>query len=305
VVFFIFLVANIGGALTPLGDPPLFLGFLKGVDFFWVTHALLWPTLTASALLLLLFYLIDRHYWRREDETALPGQDPTPDRRIEVQGWINVPLLAATVGMVLLSGLWRSGLSIEVYGTALALQDVVRDAGLLAIALLSWRLTPRQVRRANQFSFAPMAEVAKLFAGIFLTIIPAVAMLRAGNEGVMAPLLTLMNGPDGTPRDAVYFLVTGALSSFLDNAPTYLVFFNLAGGDPTLLTGRLASTLAAISAGAVFMGANTYIGNAPNFMVKSIAESRGVRMPSFFGYLGWSTLVLTPIYLVLLTVFFR
>ena len=305
VVFFIFLVANIGGALTPLGDPPLFLGFLKGVDFFWVTHALLWPTLTASALLLLLFYLIDRHYWRREDETALPGQDPTPDRRIEVQGWINVPLLAATVGMVLLSGLWRSGLSIEVYGTALALQDVVRDAGLLAIALLSWRLTPRQVRRANQFSFAPMAEVAKLFAGIFLTIIPAVAMLRAGNEGVMAPLLTLMNGPDGTPRDAVYFLVTGALSSFLDNAPTYLVFFNLAGGDPTLLTGRLASTLAAISAGAVFMGANTYIGNAPNFMVKSIAESRGVRMPSFFGYLGWSALVLTPVYLVLLLLFFR
>jgi Na+/H+ antiporter NhaD/arsenite permease-like protein len=206
---------------------------------------------------------------------------------------------------VLLSGVWRPGLVVDIYGTELALQDVTRDVGLLAIAWLSWRLTPRQARRANHFSFAPMIEVAKLFAGIFLTIIPAVAMLRAGNEGVLAPLVAFMNGADGAPREAAYFLVTGALSSFLDNAPTYLVFFNLAGGDATLLMGPLASTLVAISAGAVFMGANTYIGNAPNFMVKSIAESRGVKMPSFLGYLGWSVLVLTPVYVVLLLFFFR
>jgi Na+/H+ antiporter NhaD/arsenite permease-like protein len=146
--------------------------------------------------------------------------------------------------------------------------------------------------------------VAKLFAGIFVTIAPAIAMLRAGSDGVLAPLVAMMSGADGKPHDALYFWTTGALSSFLDNAPTYLVFFNLAGGDVTALTGPLATTLVAISAGAVFMGANTYIGNAPNFMVKSIAESRGVAMPSFFGYLGWSLLVLVPVYALLTLLFF-
>jgi Na+/H+ antiporter NhaD/arsenite permease-like protein len=149
-----------------------------------------------------------------------------------------------------------------------------------------------------------MIEVAILFAGIFLTIIPALAILRAGHEGVLAPVLGLLTAPGGEALDARYFWLTGTLSSVLDNAPTYLVFFSLAGGDPVQLMGPMASTLAAISAGAVFMGANTYIGNAPNFMVKSIAESRGVRMPSFFAYLGWSLLVLGPMYLLLTWLFF-
>jgi Na+/H+ antiporter NhaD/arsenite permease-like protein len=160
------------------------------------------------------------------------------------------------------------------------------------------------VRHANHFSWTPIIEVAKLFAGIFLTIIPAIAMLRAGNEGALAPLVAFVTGADGTPIDVRYFLLTGALSSFLDNAPTYLVFFNLAGGDPVALMGPLATTLAAISAGAVFMGANTYIGNAPNFMVKSIAESRGVAMPGFFAYFGWALLVLTPVYAIVALLFF-
>jgi Na+/H+ antiporter NhaD/arsenite permease-like protein len=161
------------------------------------------------------------------------------------------------------------------------------------------------VRDAHHFSWGPIVEVAKLFAGIFLTIIPAIALLRAGNEGAFAPVLALVTGADGRPHDTLYFLLTGALSSFLDNAPTYLVFFNLAGGEAAQLMGPLASTLAAISAGAVFMGANTYIGNAPNFMVKAIAEDRGVRMPSFFAYFGWAMLVLTPVYAILVALFFR
>jgi len=305
VVFFIFLVANIGGALTPLGDPPLFLGFLKGVDFFWTTKAMFWPTLTASAILLTIFYCVDRRLFRREHELHRSRVDPTPDSPIRIDGKINFLLLAAVLGCVLASGLWKPGLTLDIYGTTLELQNLLRDIALVAIVWGSWKLTPSALRHANHFSWAPILEVAMLFAGIFLTIIPAIAMLRAGNEGAMAPLLALVSSPDGRPIDALYFLLTGALSSFLDNAPTYLVFFNLAGGDPVALMGPLATTLAAISAGAVFMGANTYIGNAPNFMVKSIAEARGIRMPSFFAYLGWSLLVLTPVYALLAVVFFH
>ena len=301
VVFFIFLVANVGGALTPLGDPPLFLGFLKGVDFFWTTKAMLLPTLTTSALLLALFFVVDRWWWRRERPS---GVDPTPDRPLHVDGKINVLLLCGIVALVLMSGIWKPDLVLDVHGTTVELQNVVRDAGLLAIAWASWKLTPRRVRHANHFDFGPIAEVAKLFAGIFVTIAPAIAILKAGSDGPLAPLVALVTGPDGKPHDALYFWMTGALSSFLDNAPTYLVFFNLAGGDAATLTGPLATTLVAVSAGAVFMGANTYIGNAPNFMVKSIAESRGVRMPSFFAYLGWALLVLVPIYALLTVLFF-
>jgi Na+/H+ antiporter NhaD/arsenite permease-like protein len=303
VVFFIFLVANIGGALTPLGDPPLFLGFLKGVDFFWTTKAMLWPTLTAAAVLLALFYGIDRWYFTRREERLPLKADTAPDR-ITVEGKINFMLLGAILACVLASGMWKPGLEITVYGTTRELPGVLRDFALLAIVWASWRLTPQRVRRAHHFEWGPILEVAKLFAAIFLTIIPAIAILRAGNEGVMAPLVSVVSDASGRPSDPLYFWVTGALSSFLDNAPTYLVFFNLAGGDAATLMGPLGTTLAAISAGAVFMGANTYIGNAPNFMVRSIAESRGVRMPSFFGYLGWSSLILLPLFTLVTLVFF-
>ena len=304
VVFFIFLVANIGGALTPLGDPPLFLGFLKGVDFFWTTRAMLLPTLTASVILLAVFFLLDSWLWRREGERGRTTADPTPDRPLRVDGKINIALLLCILALVLMSGMWKPDREVVIYGTPLALQDVARDVGLLAVAWASLRLTPRRIRTANHFTFGPIAEVAKLFAGIFITITPAIAMLHAGSDGWMAPIVATVTGADGRPNDVVYFWLAGALSSFLDNAPTYLVFFNLAGGDANELMGPLASTLAAISAGAVFMGANTYIGNAPNFMVKSIAESRRVRMPSFFGYLGWSLLVLGPVYALLTLLFF-
>ena len=304
VVFFIFLVANIGGALTPLGDPPLFLGFLKGVDFFWTTKAMLWPTLLSSAVLLALFYLVDSYLWRRSGEERPASRDPTPDRPISIDGKVNFVLLGLVLACVLASGVWRTGIEVGPAGATRDLAGWMRDGALLGIAWASWKLTPRGVRQAHHFEWGPMIEVAKLFAGIFLTIIPAIAILRAGNEGALAPLIALVTHPDGRPNDTLYFLLTGALSSFLDNAPTYLVFFNLAGGDAVTLMTTMGSTLAAISAGAVFMGANTYIGNAPNMMVKSIAESRGVKMPSFFAYFGWSVLVLAPIYAVLVLVFF-
>ena len=304
VIFFIFLVANVGGALTPLGDPPLFLGFLKGVDFFWTTRTMFWPTLMAASVLLALFYAIDRWFFSQKDEEKPPALDRTPDTPVSVQGKVNFILLAGILGAVLISGLWKPDLEITILGTARELQNVLRDLALLGIAWLSWHLTPQSVRRAHHFSWAPIVEVAKLFAAIFLTIIPAIAILRAGDAGVLAPLVTLVSDPTGAPNNVLYFWITGMLSSVLDNAPTYLVFFNVAGGDPTELMGPLADTLTAISAGAVFMGALTYIGNAPNFMVKSIAEARGVRMPSFLGYMAWSTVVLLPVFGLLTIIFF-
>jgi Na+/H+ antiporter NhaD/arsenite permease-like protein len=306
VIFFIFLVANIGGALTPLGDPPLFLGFLKGVDFFWTTRAMLWPTVTAAAILLVLFFAIDSWLYRRPGEARPASADPTPDSPVSIEGMFNLLVLGPMIlASVLVSGLWNPGVGYAGYGVHIELQNVARDLALLALAWLSWRYTPSELRAANHFEWGPIVEVAKLFAGIFLTIIPVIAILRAGQGGAMAPLLALVTDDAGRPRDALYFWMSGGLSSFLDNAPTYLVFFNLAGGDPAALMGPLASTLTAISAGAVFMGANTYIGNAPNFMVRSIAQSRGVAMPGFFGYMLWSGCILLPMFALLTIVFFR
>jgi Na+/H+ antiporter NhaD/arsenite permease-like protein len=176
---------------------------------------------------------------------------------------------------------------------------LLRDIALIDIALASIWLTSSKKRAANGFSWEPIKEVAKLFAGIFITIIPVLAMLQAGRNGPFAWLAALVSDENGSPNNAAYFWLTGGLSAFLDNAPTYLVFFELAGGDAKQLMGPLASTLTAISMGAVFMGAMTYIGNAPNFMVKAIAEERGVKMPSFFGFLGWSAAVLLPLFVLL------
>ena len=303
VVFFIFTVSNAGGSLTPLGDPPLFLGFLKGVEFFWTVKQIFPETLFLLGALLAIFYAIDSWYYRREGVTRI---DPTPDTpRIGVDGAINLLPLLAVVVLVLLSGTWKPGISLDVFGTPVELQSLVRDVLLVVVTLVSLAVTPKGVREKNQFSWGPMQEVAKLFIGIFLTMIPVLAMLKAGSAGPFAAVSQAVTGPDGQPLPWAYFWFSGALSSFLDNAPTYLVFFNLAGGDPQVLMTTLASTLAAISAGSVFMGANTYIGNAPNFMVKAIAEDRGVAMPSFFGYMLWSGAVLVPLFVLMTFIWFR
>ena len=302
VVFFIFIVSNIGGSLTPLGDPPLFLGFLKGVGFFWTLENIYRETLFMTVVLLALFYVLDRHLYRKQGVTR---PDPTPDTpTFGFDGAVNFVLLGVVVALVLLSGMWASPVSFDVMGTAVGLPGLVRDVGLIVVTAVSIAITPRAVHESNQFDWGPMQEVGKLFAGIFLTIIPVIAMLQAGEDGPFGAIVKAVTNADGTPNPAAYFWATGVLSSFLDNAPTYLVFFNTAGGDAAHLMGPLASTLAAISAGAVFMGANSYIGNAPNLMVKAIAEDRGVKMPSFFGYMAWSGGILIPLFLLVTWIFF-
>jgi len=298
VVFFIFLVANIGGALSPLGDPPLFVGFLHGVDFFWTAQHLWLETALVAGLVLAIFIVVDLRHYRSDRLVTTVGETRQP-MKLRVSGSINLLLIAAIVGVILISASWRPGIGFDVYGTRVELQNLVRDVALVLIVIFSLVLTPNEHREANDFTWEPIREVAILFAGIFTCIVPVLAMLDAGKDGAFSWLLTLVTARDGGPNDIAYFWLTGALSAFLDNAPTYLVFFELAGGDARELMGPLSSTLAAISMGAVYMGAMTYIGNAPNFMVYAIATERGVKMPSFFGYMGWSTLVLLPVFILL------
>jgi Na+/H+ antiporter NhaD/arsenite permease-like protein len=295
VVFFIFLVSNIGGSLTPLGDPPLFLGFLKGVSFFWTTTNVFPQTLFMVVSLLVIFFAVDSFLYKREGRPRIEITE-----KLGLEGSFNFLLLGGVVGLVLLSGLWRSEGQITVWEDIAYLHsDLVRDLGLLALTFLTVAITPKATRQGNHFTWGPIAEVAKIFGGIFLTMIPVIAILRAGESGALGPLVSLVTGEGGAPVNIAYFWMTGALSSFLDNAPTYLVFFNTAGGDAQTLMSVIPETLAAISCGAVFMGANSYIGNAPNFMVRSISEERGVRMPSFFGYLLWSCGILVPLFIIL------
>ncbi len=304
VVFFIFLVSNIGGALTPLGDPPLFLGFLHGVPFFWTLNIL--PQMAfASVVLLILYFIVDSHYYRKESRTAAPETTPEP---IRIEGKRNFVFLGGVIAAVLFSGTVHLG-EVDLFGIHQTIENLIKDATLIAMGLLSLKLTKKDVRQGNEFTWAPILEVAYLFAGIFVTIIPALDILKAGEQGALAALIRRVDSP------AQYFWAVGLLSSFLDNAPTYLTFFNSALGKfyPGLpeapavarLIVEKIPYLAAISAGAVFMGANTYIGNAPNFMVKSIAEEAGVKMPSFLGYmLKYSIPILVVLFIVVTFIFF-
>ena len=404
VVFFIFLVANVGGSLTPLGDPPLFLGFLQGVDFFWTAEHLLVKTGFTVAVLLGAFIVVDTILLKREDLSEAPSEDGGGER-LGIEGGLNFVFLIGIVLAILLSGSFnreaafydhgaienaeaemkQAGARVERVKLTLAgTQDtssaetrdaepfvhallegtqaeataahetlqrmgpdarpslvlaqfraqgevnrlrseaehhatkglhlteqvtwpwinLLRDGFLVLMGLMSLWMTSREIRRRNDFNWFPIVEVAKLFAGIFITIIPAITILRQGVDGALADIIMAVTSETGTPLNSMYFWFTGILSSFLDNAPTYLVFFNTAGGNADVLMNEGADTLIAISAGAVFMGAVTYIGNAPNFMVRSIAEEAGIKMPSFFGYLGkWAIPFLIPTF-VLVTIIF-
>lgn len=394
VVFFIFLVANIGGSLTPLGDPPLFLGFLKGVDFFWTMK--LFPVMTPVALFLLgVFFIFDTIMFKKEG----PAPDDGEKVPLKLEGTSNFALIGCIIGAILLST-WlgknkftkpeiaeemkpaieaaefdmkeaKADLSnyvetntgatfdesnqeyhekrvkhlnavsavnqlraqkthdetkgLHIFGVTVPYSNLVRDGLLVLIALISLQLTPMyktvrdehghdvaaegeedtNVRAANGFTWEPILEVAKLFIAIFICMIPALKILQAGVNGGLSSVVLAVQSSTNDPVNMMYFWFTGVLSSFLDNAPTYVVFFNTAGGDPTSLMGPLGQTLLAISCGAVFMGANTYIGNAPNFMVKAIAEENGVKMPSFFGYMLWSVAILVPTFIIVTLFFFR
>jgi Na+/H+ antiporter NhaD/arsenite permease-like protein len=305
VVFFIFLVANVGGGLTPLGDPPLFLGFLHGVSFFW-TMKILPHMLLVVGLLLTAYFILDSYYYRQEGAKDRPSKGPKEPLKLE--GTHNFLLLAGIVGAVLMSGVVNWG-EVDTLGVHRGLQDWVRDILLIAIGALSLLTTRLDVREDNNFTWAPIVEVALLFVGIFITMLPCLLILKAGPNGAMAFLIKAVNQP------AHYFWAAGALSSFLDNAPTYLTFFSTALGSfyPGVpeavsvmhLMGELPDYLAAISAGSVFFGACSYIGNAPNFMVRSIAEEAGTKMPSFFGYvLKYALVFLIPCFIAVTLVFF-
>jgi Na+/H+ antiporter NhaD/arsenite permease-like protein len=298
-VFFIFLVSNIGGSLTPIGDPPLYLGFLAGVPFFWPTTHLFGEFLLCAVALLAMFFVLDTWAYRRE-RPEVPAGEKTP---LTVVGWVNVWLIGVVVLAVLMQGYWKAGM-MDVLGESVPVERVVAIGVFLAVTVASMWLTPRDWREENGFAWGAMAEVAKLFAAIFVCMGPVLAILKAGSAGAAAGLVAMTSDASGAPIPWVYFWMSGILSSFLDNAPTYLVFFNLAGGDAAYLTTQAALTLAAISCGSVFMGANSYIGNAPNFMVKAIVEENGVRMPSFFGYVGWACVFLLPLFVLVTLVFF-
>jgi len=302
VVFFIFLVGNIGGALSPLGDPPLFIGFLNGVRFFWPLQHLWRPTVFIACCVLGIFFIVDTWFHWKERRAA-PAGEVVEHVPFHVYGLVNLLLLVLIIGVVISSALWNPGISFTVYGTALPLQALARDVALILVALLSLWLTPNEHREANGFTFEPIIEVAILFAGIFVCAVPVLAALEAGHDGSLAWLLAVVTNRDGTPHLPAYFWLTGVLSAILDNAPTYLVFFKLAGGNATELMTTLGSTLTAISMGAVYMGALTYIGNAPNFMIYAIATERGIKMPSFFGYMVWPMVVLGPVFAAVAYIF--
>jgi Na+/H+ antiporter NhaD/arsenite permease-like protein len=309
VVFFIFLVSNIGGALSPLGDPPLFLGFLHGVPFFW-TLCLLPVMGFTVAVILSVFFVMDTVLYHRE-LAVNPSLGSVHSERTSVRigGSHNLLFLAGIVGTVLVSGILKLG-ELNAFGVPLSVQNILRDAVLIVLSVLSFKSTRKEIHQKNEFSWRPIKEVAILFAGIFVTIIPAILMLKAGAGGPMGFILRAVRLPSH------YFWAAGGLSSFLDNAPTYLTFFNTALGsfytgmpEPAAVSGLIAEKavfLKAIAAGAVFMGANTYIGNAPNFMVKAIAEEKrwGVRMPHFFGYMGYSMAILIPTFVLVTLIFF-
>jgi len=312
VIFFIFLVSNIGGCLTPVGDPPLFLGFLRGVPFFWTMHLL--PIMIFNVVILLLvFFVMDKRYYSKEIAGGnLPPDSHDPNavkEPLKIEGAHNLIFLAMIVGSVILSGILAGTSTFadpttgELYGlhifdeVSMPFTYIIQMAIILLAAFLSNKTTKQIIRKDNNFTYDAIIEVATLFIGIFITMIPALAILNARGASL------------GLVHPWQFFWASGALSSFLDNAPTYLVFMTTAGSMnlPGLVTmvGSIApELLLAVSAGAVFMGANTYIGNAPNFMVKSIAEYESIKMPSFFGYMGWSIGILIPLFILDTLVFF-
>ena len=307
-VFFIFLVSNMGGILTPIGDPPLLMGFMRGVPFFWSLH--LFPVLLFNmAVLLFAFYHLDKRMYRKDIAEGRKPDISRPGTQFRIDGLHNIIFLLMIVGAVILSGVLPgmkvfqdsagNTLGIHIFGeVTLSFPAIIEIVIILAAAGLSFKTTPKDVRTRNHFTWGAIKEVAVLFIGIFITMQPALMLLR-------------QVGPNlGLDQPYQLFWATGALSSFLDNTPTYLVFLTTAGtlgftsGISTSLGTVPVNLLSAISCGAVFMGANTYIGNAPNFMVKSISDENGVNMPSFFRYMLWSLTFLIPVFILDMLVFF-
>jgi len=301
-VFFIF--SNIGGCLTPVGDPPLLMGFMNGVGFFWSLDLL--PVMLLNVLILLtLFFLIDTKAYKKDIADGFkPEIHPESERvKLHLDGAHNIAFMLIIVAAVILSGVLPTTFPVfsegpTIMGVTLSYASIIEIIMILASAYLSFKTTKKEIRDSNHFTWDAIEEVAILFIGIFITMIPALLILKARGADL------------GLTQPWQFFWITGALSSFLDNTPTYLVFFTTAAslgftsGVQTLTSFIPKAILMAISCGAVFMGANTYIGNAPNFMVRSIAEENGIKMPSFFGYMFWSLSCLIPVFLIDMLIFF-
>ena len=295
-IFFILLVANVGGGTSPLGDPPLFIGFIHGVPFAWPLRHVLGPLLCVALPLLAMFYVVDRRSARRSPA-------PPAARPLRIEGSGNLLLIATVVASVVGQGAWTG--TITLGGEPIGAGRIVCMGVCVAATLLSLVITPALVREVNSFRWGPMHEVAVLFAGLLVTIGPVLALLAQGAHGPLAPLFALTTDAAGAPIPLAYFWVTGLLSGFLDNAPTYLIFFGQAGGNSAALTGPLSRTLMAISGGAVMFGGLSYIGNAPNLMVRAIAEHQAVRMPGFAVYVAIAALLLMPCFALASVIFFR
>lgn len=305
ILFFIFIVGNIGGSLTPVGNPPLLMGFIKKVDFFWPTIKLLMPTLFSVGILLAMYYAFDTYIYRNEPKHELIRIKKVP---FSIEGGQNLVFVPLIVGAAFASS-FDFGTAFTLFHVDVSVALVGEVAALLGITVLSMKLTSKETRKRNGFTWGPIAEVAKLFAGIFITMEPLIAMLKAGADGPMGFIIRSLSDSAGKPVNAMYFWFSGILSGFLDSAPAYLVFFNTAScqaQNPALYMMTTAEpTLFAITAGASFMGALSYIGNAPNMMIKAIAEETDVQMPSFFGYCLWAFAVLTPVFLLVTKLFIR
>lgn len=308
VVFFIFLVSNIGGGVLPFGDPPLFLGFLKGVDFFWTAQHMLPLLVMVTSILIVIYCIIDLYFLKKESqECALLQVEDSPsimaaekgravqEPLIRIYGTFNLLLMVAVVVLVAITGNLTKKEAFSLFETKVHYKNLIRDVGLVGISLLSLAVSPKingkTLRKINHFSWGPLGEVARYFVAIFITMAPVAVMLKAGHP-FFQPIRAALESTAHAPF--LYFWVVSPFSAFLDNAPTYLVFFKMAGGNASYLMTAGASVLTALSASSVFMGAMTYIGNAPNFMVRSVAKQYGVPMPSFLGYIAWSCAILLP-----------
>ena len=300
IIFFIFLVCNIGGALTAIGDPPLFMGFILGIDFFWPTKNLLLPFLYMTIPLLILFIIIDTIFYIK-NKTKYKYN--TNNKKIKITGYGNCILLISVIIIIIISGFWKTNIKFNLNNSIIYLEHILRDTSLLILGFLSLNVIDQSSRKKNFFTWNPLIEVMKLFAGIFITILPIINIINQRTEGKFSPIIKLVTNDFNEPINYLYFWITGILSAFLDNTPTYLIFFHLAGGDPETLMNNLNKTLITISTASVFMGALTYIGNAPNFIVKSIAETYNINMPSFIGYLCCAIFILGPLLYLIATLF--
>lgn len=296
VIFFIFIVCNIGGALTPIGDPPLFLGFLNGINFLWPLKNLWIPTVFVIGSLILIYMIMEAFFVHKEQNIFSHKLHTEDLKKFHIQGKKNCLFLLIVIVSVVGSGLYQTNVHINILGCHRPLEHMLRDICIFLAAVFSYAISSQEVHRKNNFSWEPIEEIALIFAGIFITAVPVFAMLHAKENGVFASLVQVAFQENQQPNPGVFFWASGALSAFLDNAPTYLVFFHLAGGNPQLLMGEYSQVLSVISCASVYMGALTYIGNAPNFIIRNIAHKHHIEMPSFFGYMKWSCFILLPLF---------